>query len=55
MHTILGANGQIVNYHELELVLNHTSKIKLVSRHPQKVNNTDLLLQGEYKSSNIYL
>ena len=43
MHTILGANGQIANELALELKRNYTSDIRLVSRRPQKVNDTDVV------------
>jgi nucleoside-diphosphate-sugar epimerase len=43
MQTILGANGQIAVELAKELKRNYTSEIKLVSRNPKKVNDTDLL------------
>ena len=47
MQTILGANGQIANELALELRRNYTSNIKLVSRHPQKVNDSDELFPAD--------
>ena len=41
MQTILGANGQIAEELARELKRNYTSDIRLVSRNPQKVNQTD--------------
>lgn len=43
MQTILGANGQIAEELAKELKLKYTSNIRLVSRNPKKVNNTDSL------------
>ncbi len=43
MQTILGANGQIAEELARELKRNYTSEIRLVSRHPKKVNETDVL------------
>jgi len=43
MQTILGANGQIAVELAKALKRNYTSEIKLVSRNPEKVNDTDLL------------
>lgn len=43
MQTILGANGQIASELAKELKRNYTSNIRLVSRNPKKVNETDLL------------
>lgn len=43
MQTILGANGQIAEELARELKRNYTSDIKLVSRSPKKVNDTDML------------
>ena len=47
MHIILGANGQIANELALELKRNYTSDIRLVSRRPQKVNDTDELFPAD--------
>nr|WP_295877505.1 NAD-dependent epimerase/dehydratase family protein [uncultured Chitinophaga sp.] len=44
MQTILGANGQIAEELARELKRKYTSDIRLVSRHPRKVNDTDTLL-----------
>jgi nucleoside-diphosphate-sugar epimerase len=43
MQTILGANGQIAEELAKELKRNYTSDIRLVSRNPKKVNDTDTL------------
>jgi nucleoside-diphosphate-sugar epimerase len=43
MQTILGANGQIAEELARELKRNYTSNIRLVSRNPKKVNDTDAL------------
>lgn len=43
MQTILGANGQIAGELAKELKLKYTSDIRLVSRNPKKVNDTDSL------------
>lgn len=46
MHTILGANGQIGIELAKELNKKYTSNIRLVSRNPKKVNNTDVLFSA---------
>lgn len=43
MQTILGANGQIATELARELKKKYTSDLRLVSRIPQKVNDTDIL------------
>ncbi len=43
MQTILGANGQIAEELAIELYKNYTKRIRLVSRNPKKVNETDSL------------
>ncbi|AOA63299.1 hypothetical protein PP7435_CHR3-0507 [Komagataella phaffii CBS 7435] len=43
MQTILGANGQIAEELARELHRNYTTDIRLVSRNPKKVNDTDQL------------
>lgn len=43
MQTILGANGQIARELAKELKRNYTSDIRLASRNPKKVNDTDSL------------
>lgn len=43
MQTILGANGQIAEELAKELKRKYTSDIRLVSRHPRKVHETDTL------------
>ncbi|MEE3876900.1 SDR family oxidoreductase [Vibrio sp. YYF0003] len=47
MQTILGANGQIGRELAISLKQNYTSDIRLVSRRPQQVNNTDELFQAD--------
>jgi len=44
MQTILGANGQIAMELARELHRNYTSDVRLVSRNPRKVNDTDSLV-----------
>ena len=44
MQTILGATGQIAVELARELRRNHTSELRLVSRNPRKVNETDTLV-----------
>jgi len=46
MQTILGANGQIAIELAKELKKKYTSNIRLVSRDPQKVNDTDMLFSA---------
>ncbi|WP_299319888.1 NAD-dependent epimerase/dehydratase family protein [uncultured Maribacter sp.] len=46
MQTILGANGQIAIELAKELKKNYTSNIRLVSRNPKKVNDTDTLFSA---------
>ena len=43
MQTILGANGQIATELARELKRNYSDELKLVSRRPRKVHDTDLL------------
>ncbi|MBN9293791.1 MAG: NAD-dependent epimerase/dehydratase family protein [Flavobacteriia bacterium] len=43
MQTILGANGQIAEELARELYRNYTTDIRLVSRKPKKINDTDQL------------
>ena len=43
MQTILGANGQIAEELARELYRNFTTDIRLVSRNPKKINDTDQL------------
>lgn len=47
MQTILGANGQIATELAKDLKRNYTSDIRLVSRHPKKVNDTDSLFPAD--------
>lgn len=46
MQTILGANGQIATELARELNRNYTPDLRLVSRNPQKVNDTDQLFKA---------
>ncbi|MCA8023456.1 SDR family oxidoreductase [Burkholderia metallica] len=46
MQTILGANGQIATELARELRRVHTGDIRLVSRNPRKVNDTDSLVSA---------
>ncbi|WP_371376775.1 NAD-dependent epimerase/dehydratase family protein [Thalassotalea aquiviva] len=46
MQTILGATGQIGTELAIELNKNYTSQIRLVSRKPKKVNDTDELVRA---------
>ncbi|EKT57601.1 NAD-dependent epimerase/dehydratase family protein [Providencia sneebia] len=46
MQTILGANGQIAVELARELNRNYTKELRLVSRNPKKVNDTDLLVSA---------
>ncbi len=52
MQTILGANGQIGQGLALSLKQDYTDDIRLVSRRPQKVNDTDQLLGADLMSLN---
>lgn len=47
MQTILGANGIIANEVAKELFKNYTKDIRLVSRNPKKVNNSDELFPAD--------
>ncbi|KAF1044015.1 NAD-dependent epimerase/dehydratase family protein [Xylophilus sp.] len=46
MQTVLGANGQIATELARELRSNCTSEVRLVSRHPRRVNETDSLVSA---------
>lgn len=46
MQTILGANGQIATELARELRRSHTRDVKLVSRHPRKVDVDDVLVSA---------
>lgn len=46
MQTILGANGIIANELAKELYLKYTKDIRLVSRNPEKINDTDELFSA---------
>jgi nucleoside-diphosphate-sugar epimerase len=46
MQTILGANGVIANELAKELHLNYTKEIRLVSRNPKKINDSDELFSA---------
>lgn len=47
MQTILGANGQIAIELARELRRGYTSDLRLVSRHPRKVNGTDTVASAD--------
>ncbi|MCW8107836.1 NAD-dependent epimerase/dehydratase family protein [Alteromonas ponticola] len=47
LQTILGAGGQIGTELALALKRYHTDKIRLVSRNPQNVNSSDMLLRAD--------
>lgn len=47
MQTILGAGGQIANELARELTREHTSDLRLVSRNPRPVNDTDTLMSAD--------
>lgn len=47
MQTILGANGQIAVELARELRRSHTSDLRLVSRHPRKVNDADVVVSAD--------
>ncbi|GAF37223.1 NAD-dependent epimerase/dehydratase family protein [Lentilactobacillus farraginis] len=47
MQTILGSNGPIGQVLAKELARNYTQDIRLVSRHPRKVNPTDQLVSAD--------
>lgn len=51
MQTILGANGQIAEELARELKRSYTSDIRLVSRNPKKVNDTDSLFAANLLDS----
>lgn len=50
MQTILGANGQIGHELAIELAKNYTTDLRLVSRHPEKVNPTDSVVAADFMS-----
>lgn len=52
MQTILGANGVIATELAKELYLHYTKNIRLVSRNPQKVNETDELFAADLLDAN---
>lgn len=47
MQTILGANGQIAEELARELRRNYTTDVRLVSRNPSKINETDALVPAD--------
>lgn len=51
MQTILGANGQIAEELTRELNQNYTKDIRLVSRNPKKINETDQLFPANLMDS----
>jgi len=46
MQTILGANGQIAVELASDLARNYTTELRLVSRNPRKVNDTDTVMSA---------
>lgn len=52
MQTILGANGIIANELAKELYLNYTKDIRLVSRNPKKINESDELFSADLLDAN---
>ena len=52
MQTILGANGQIAEELTKELYRNYTKDIRLVSRNPKKVHETDQLFPANLMDKN---
>src|SRR5258708_33569496 len=51
MQTILGANGQIAVELARELHRNYTQNLRLVSRKPRKVNDSDELVSADLTNS----
>jgi len=51
MQTILGASGQIAMELARELHRNHTQDLRLVSRNPRKVNESDALVKADLLES----
>ena len=47
MQTILGSNGQIGHELAKELYKNYTKEIRLVSRKPQKIHDSDELVSAD--------
>lgn len=47
MQTILGASGQIARELARELALSFSDELRLVSRHPQKVTESDTLMSAD--------
>lgn len=47
MQTILGANGQIATELARELHRSYTTDLRLVSRQPQKIHDTDILVHAD--------
>ncbi|WP_225733215.1 NAD(P)H-binding protein [Pseudoclavibacter sp. CFCC 13796] len=47
MQTVLGAGGQIAEELTRELHRNHTHDIRLVSRNPREVNDSDQLVSAD--------
>ena len=47
MQTILGANGQIAKELARELCRNYMIAVRLVSRNPRKINETDELFPAD--------
>lgn len=55
MQTILGANGQIAEELTRELYRNYTKDIRLVSRNPKKIHDTDQLFSANLLDGNAVL
>ena len=47
MQTILGASGQIARELARELTHSYSAELRLVSRNPQKVNDSDSLMPAD--------
>lgn len=52
MQTVLGANGQIAEELTRELYKNYTKSIRLVSRNPKKIHETDELFSANLLEAN---
>ena len=52
MQTILGANGQIADELARELKRNYTSDIRIVSRNPKRVNDSDSVFSANLLDKN---
>lgn len=47
MQTVLGSNGQIGQEIVKALYKNYTKDLRLVSRHPKKIHETDQLVSAD--------